>query len=405
MSSTEVTVVIPAYEPSPVLVDVVFDLLGAGVRGVVVVDDGSPDEYADTFARLEDVDGVELLRHEANRGKGAALRTAFEHVLDGDPAVPGVVTADADGQHTVTDILRVADALAQRAHTGRTLVLGERDFDLPAIPWKSRLGNKLTTQVVRGLSGHQLPDTQTGLRGLSRDLLDDALAVPGDRFDYEMRALMHLLDSGTTLVHVPIATVYEGGENDTTHFRPVRDSVVIYATLLRQLLTFAVTSLTGFAVDIGIFALLVAAAFAGDPGLVGIGVATIVARICSALVNYGANRFLVFGTQSTVQRSMTRYAVLAVGLVLASWLLTAALTPVLGRHVVWAKIAVDSGLFVASYLVQRRWVFTAPEPLATERHTPAPLPRHTAPGARRNPATRHPSSAARRERAGAAPTG
>lgn len=406
MSPVPVTVVIPAYEPAPVLVDLVRRLLEAGLTSVVVVDDGSPAEHDPTFRAVAGFRGVTLVRHQHNMGKGQALRTGLAEVLRCSPDGAGAVTADADGQHTVDDILSVAESLTEAAAGDpRVLVLGERDFDLPHIPWRSRLGNKVTTTVVRGLSGRRLPDTQTGLRGVSRALLSEMLEVPGDRFDYEMRALMHLVTSDAHLVHVPITTVYEDGENATTHFRPVRDSVIIYAAILRQLGRFLLTSGSGFLVDIAVFAAIMHLVFGGEARAGAVGVAAITARVCSALVNYGLNRTLVFADDSQVHRSLGRYATLAVGIVSASWLLTVTLTPVLGRHVVAVKIAVDLGLFVLSYLAQRRWVFAGPAQRGDGSRTPPPRPRHTAPAARRSPADRPPSSVAPRARAGAGPTG
>lgn len=354
-SLDQVVVVIPAYEPGDALPSIVTALRAVGLHRVLVIDDGSGPGFAEAFTAAEAA-GAEVLRHEVNRGKGAALRTAYEHVRATAPGA-GLVTADADGQHTVTDIHRVASRLAEGAGTARLCVLGERDFDLPDIPLRSRLGNKATTALVRALFGRRVPDTQTGLRGLSADLLPELLAVPGDRFDHEMRALMHLLSTRAEVVTLPIETVYEGGQNATSHFRPVADSAIIYAALLRQLGAFALTSVLGFLVDLTVFVLIVDLVFDSHPSLRAVGVATVGARVVSALVNYAANHLGVFGSRVRVHRALGRYALLAVGLLLASWLLTSGLSHLLGHHVVWAKVIVDSCLFVVSYLVQRRWVF------------------------------------------------
>lgn len=348
-------VVIPAYQPSEHLPQVVAAVVAHGLGQVLVVDDGSGESYAEVFARAGEA-GAQVVRHEANRGKGAALRTALAHVLEHVPGA-GVVTADADGQHRPEDIERVARELERRAGTARACVLGERDFHLPSIPLRSRFGNRLTTGIVTVLFGRTLPDTQTGLRGLSADLLPELLEVGGDRFDHEMRALMHLLATGAQIVHVPITTVYEGGENLTSHFRPLRDSAIIYAAILRQLGVFVLTSVLGFAVDILTFALVMDLAFAGHPTLRAVGVATLAARAVSALANYTLNHVVVFRSGARVHLALGRYLALAVVLLVASWLLTTGLSHLMGHHVVWAKLVVDSVLFLGSYVVQRRWVF------------------------------------------------
>src|SRR5689334_23087678 len=102
--SNRLAVVIPAYRPSAGLVDLVRSLSGRERNAIVVVDDGSGPEFAAVFAAAAALPNVELLRHAVNLGKGAALKTAFNHVLCVYPDLAGVVTADADGQHHPDDI-------------------------------------------------------------------------------------------------------------------------------------------------------------------------------------------------------------------------------------------------------------------------------------------------------------
>lgn len=374
MSVDRVVVIIPAYEPSEELPRLVAGIVAGGLPRVLVIDDGSGTAYSDVFDAAARA-GARVVRHDVNRGKGAALRSALAHVLEHAPESPGVVTADADGQHTAQDIRRVAQALAAREGTPRVCVLGERDFDLPDIPWRSRFGNKLTTGIIRLLFGRRLRDTQTGLRGMSTDLLPELLDVGGDRFDHEMRVLMHLLATHAEVVSVPIATVYEDGQNATSHFRPLRDSVVIYAAILRQLGAFVLTSGLGFLVDISVFVLVMDLVFDGHPTVRAVGVSTVVARVVSVAANYAVNHLVVFDADAQLRRSAGRYAVLAVGLLLSSWLLTTGLSHLLGHHVVWAKLIADTGLFFVSYLVQRRWVFRGNPPAVrapvSPRRTPA----------------------------------
>lgn len=109
-TQTRTTVVIPAYEPGPALVENTTALVAAGLT-VVVVDDGSGDAYRPVFAELDQ--RIHLLTHAQNRGKGAALETAYRYV-QAEIGPCTVVTADADGQHTVADITRIAAASTRR---------------------------------------------------------------------------------------------------------------------------------------------------------------------------------------------------------------------------------------------------------------------------------------------------
>lgn len=352
--------VIPSLHPGDELPRLVADMQAAGMTEVLVVDDGSGPAYEQIFAAIAVRKGCTVLTHEVNRGKGAALKTAMRHCLE-RPEVTGIVTADADGQHSAQDILAVSEHLdAAAREDDRVCVLGVRDFNLPDLPAKSRLGNRLTSGVVKLLLGRDIPDTQTGLRGFSRDLLPELLAVRGTRFEYEMNALMWALGHQVRVDEVPIQTIYHDQDNSQTHFRPVQDSVRIYGQLFAQAAGFVLSSLVGFAVDVLLFALIIDGVFNGASHFTAVAAATVAARIVSALVNFALNRHLVFQSRERASRSLGRYFTLAVGILATSAVLTSFVAWLLQGHVVWAKILVDGSLFLVSYLLQRRWVFAHP---------------------------------------------
>lgn len=221
-------VLIPAREPDEHLLLLVDDLLGCGFRYIVVVDDGSSRACAAIFEALQLLSSVHVVRHEHNRGKGRALKTGIDLILREMPLIQGVITADADGQHTAVDIARVATALAKN---GIKPVLGVRMFT-GAVPLRCRMGNGTTRFIFRRLTGVGLSDTQTGLRGFPRDLLPGLLQLQGERYEYEMAVLTHLCRAGRTPVEVPIETLYLDG-NRSSHFKPFRDSIRILLALVR----------------------------------------------------------------------------------------------------------------------------------------------------------------------------
>ena len=122
-------IVIPAYEPEFCLIDYVKELEEAGFSKPLIVDDGSGAAYETIFSTLKQM-GCTVLTHSVNRGKGAALKTAFQYLLDAETDLPGVITVDCDGQHTVKDVTAVKVSLS--AHPD-TLVLGCRNFGLSLI--------------------------------------------------------------------------------------------------------------------------------------------------------------------------------------------------------------------------------------------------------------------------------
>lgn len=226
----DIIVVIPAYEPDDSLIGLI-ERLGADFDRFIVVDDGSKTADA-TFECVAGMPGVTLLRHEVNRGKGAALKTAFAKVIADFPDAAGVVTVDADGQHLPEDVANVAKAT--RENPGR-YTLGVRAFS-GNVPLRSRFGNAWSRYFFFLLTGVMIYDTQTGLRGMPRDLLPELVAMPGDRYEYEMRMLVAAARKKLKPVQIQIKTVYLN-DNKASHFNPIRDSLRTQLTLLHAAFT------------------------------------------------------------------------------------------------------------------------------------------------------------------------
>lgn len=358
-------VLIPAYKPDESLVRLAQQITELDAHAeILVVDDGSGSTYVPIFTELA-IRGVTIITHPANRGKGAALRTGLAWARTHRPDQI-VVTADADGQHLPRDILRVGAKTERMASIGtRALVLGVRTlpdtrakFTEPTVPLRSRVGNALTVGFFTLATGTRIADTQTGLRGFTTQMIDWALSLRGDKYEYEFSMLLRASRAGVELIELPIVKVYEPG-NPSSHFRPIRDSARIYAPLLG----FLVSSCTGFIVDaLALFA-LVGVGFALLPAIV-------LARIISALTNFSINRILMNDGADRPSRavSLGRYAILAVGILLANAALMEVLTA-FGVVLIVAKILTELTLIPLSFAVQRRWVFLpALPPQTTEQN-------------------------------------
>ena len=338
-AAVTLVVLIPAYKPDERLAALVARLRGARRDcAVLVVDDGSGPQYAPFFTAAR-ARGAEVVSYPVNRGKGQALRTGLAHAAASWPDAE-VVCADADGQHTPSDIEAVAARVRETGH----MTLGVRHFSGP-VPLRSRIGNDVTALLFRGATGWRLADTQTGLRGYPAGQLAWLQEVPGDRYEYELSALLRAHELGLVVEQVEITTVYEPG-NTSSHFRPLQDSARIYAPLLR----FMGASLASFGIDwLGVMVI-----FATTGNLL---VAVVGARLVSGTANFFMNRRVFRARRGTVVRTAVRYTVLAVSLLAASYLVLKALTAV-GIPLGIAKALGDGAIYVASYVAQRRLVFT-----------------------------------------------
>lgn len=333
-------VLIPAYQPDARLPRLILELHRAyPSTKIVVVDDGSGEQYRDIFEASHTA-GAHVISYEHNRGKGYALREGFTWIRDvaGDSR-ECVVTADADGQHTLNDIFRVGRTCTD---TGKS-VLGVREF-VGHVPARSRIGNTATSALFWLATGWKLKDTQTGLRAFPVALLPALLEVQGDRYEYELRVLLHLAKFRHPVSQIPIETIYEAG-NPTSHFRPLQDSARIWAPLLK----FAASS--GVATVIDYVLVLVLNALTGA-----LFFPVIAARLVSASVNFAMNRRVFEATGVPLRRSALRYAALAVAVVAGSYTMLAVLTGI-GIPLWIAKIIADTTMYLVSYSAQSRYVF------------------------------------------------
>lgn len=223
-------IVIPALNPSETLIDYVEELLQQGAPFVIVVNDGSTMEANHIFENLSTMERCHVLTHDVNRGKGRALKTAFEHILENELNVKGVVTADCDGQHSIQDISKVAEAFEPGE---RSLVLGVRDLNAEHVPFRSTLGNRLTTVFFQWLFGYRLEDTQTGLRGIPLSELYTLTLLKGERYEYEINMLIYARRNRIPFKEIPIETIYFNN-NEGSHYKSIRDSIKIFRRMLRE---------------------------------------------------------------------------------------------------------------------------------------------------------------------------
>ncbi len=340
--------IVPSFCPDEGFETVLRQLAQAGFCRILVVDDGSGPGYRPLFDLAAGLPGCEVLRHEKNLGKGRALKTAFARFLQQPYGCLGVVTVDGDGQHSLEDVLRCAAALEENPHR---LVLGVRDFLAPDVPARSATGNRLTRAALGLFFGLHVSDSQTGLRGIPADFAAQLLAVEGERYEFETNMLLEAKNRRIEFLEVPIRTIYIDC-NASSHFRPVRDSLRIFAPLLR----FAFSGLSSALVDILLFALL-NWFFAALTPAVRYLIAVAGARLCSALYNFLLNRNMVFKSSSNYGGSFLRYALLCAGQTLCSYGGTYFFSEFAGLPAVAAKILVDLFLFFVSFRIQRRWVF------------------------------------------------
>jgi putative flippase GtrA len=337
-----IPVLIPAYNPDEFLWNVVDGLIRLDFKDIIIVNDGSKPEFERIFQRLEKMEECHIVRHAVNSGKGRALKTGLNYFYLNFPNSPGVVTADADGQHQPSDILKIAQALTES--TGK-LILGARKMSRD-IPFRSLFGNMLTRLVFFLAIGRKISDTQSGLRGLPRSLVPRLLKVAGERYEYEINMLILTKIQSVNIIEVPIETIYIE-HNVSSHFNPLFDSMKIYFQLLRY--TFS-SILTAF-FDFIIFTI----AFRLTGNII---VSILIARyVVGSVFNYIINRWLVFHSKSRVVSTLLKYYFALLIMSIISYFLIDMAMQHMGLQVIPAKLIVETVLFGLTFLIQRDFVF------------------------------------------------
>lgn len=333
-------IIIPAYNPNEKLVHLVTSLFDNGFNRILVVNDGSDNNCDKYFKSCSDLGAIVLL-HAVNFGKGRALKTAFNHCLTSLKPFKSVVTADADGQHLLADIIKVAN---KSSLDDQSLVLGTRKFNGGDVPFKSWFGNNLTKFIFKLLAGVKVQDTQTGLRGIPHHILPHLLRLSGDGYEYEMNMLIEHRSLGYKFSEVPIETVYIEN-NKASHFNPFWDSMKIYFLLIR----FGMSSFLGASLDFVIFGLTYP--------VVGVLGGMLIARSFATIVIFTLNKKVVFQDSTDTKTSFLKFVVLVI---IFAFIGTAAISGIhntWGTPIIYTKVFVEISLFLASFSIQRDFIF------------------------------------------------
>lgn len=334
---------LPAYNPIDSLPEYIRSLQQQKIfTHVVIVNDGSLATCDSIFESIAGLKGISLLKHAINQGKGAALKTGLNYIACEFPDVVGVVTIDADGQHTVMDACQVAKTLESKPDH---LIVGGRKFNR-GTPIRSFLGNFFTRHFFRLVIGLNLFDTQSGLRGIPASVIQDLLKVEANGYEFELDMLLRAMHWGIPIVEIPIQAVYLDG-NKSSSFRPFWDSLRIYFVLFR----FSIIALLSALVDYGIFILIY---YLVSPSVL---LALICGRIVSITFNYLNVRRYAFRARMSHWKTLPKYLLLAGFSGLMAWVLITGFMNMLNWHVVAAKVVAEVIMFVVNFLIQRDFIF------------------------------------------------
>jgi glycosyltransferase involved in cell wall biosynthesis len=224
MTHSDVTICIPAFNESAAIRDTLTSLkTEISEAEIIVVDDGSSDDTGD-LARS--IDGVIVIKHERNRGYGAALKTAMRR------STRGVVAwYDSDGQHTPSDLKRVLQPVLEGE---KDVVIGTRNADSSA-PRDRVLGKWILKHIAQFVAGDRIPDLNSGMRCFRKDAIMRYLHLLPDGFSASTTTTLLMMKRGYRMGYVGITAKERIGKSTV---KILRDGLRTTSLILRILILF-----------------------------------------------------------------------------------------------------------------------------------------------------------------------
>jgi len=219
--SERILAIIPALNAARTLGQVI-EQSRQQIEPVLVIDDGSTDGTGQVARDA----GATVLRHDLNRGKGAALKTGFAWALQN--GYDAVITLDADGQHLPSEIPKFVD---ERAKNGADLIIGGRAHLFGEMLPRRRNANRFSAWCIAKCSGVRITDSQSGFRLYSAKLVRE-LPLRANGFDMESEVIVRAGRRGFPIVTIPIDLGFVDGLA-TSHYKPLKDTLRIAWTVTR----------------------------------------------------------------------------------------------------------------------------------------------------------------------------
>lgn len=352
-SYNKTLIIIPTINPTVALIDHVLELITYNFD-VLVVDDGSDEQYEVIFARLRKMAKCKVIKTAKNFGHGISLKIAFNSFLTeyDSRSYNGVITTYSDEGYSPQDIFYLAEKLGNKVNT---MILGTRTFSSKVSEQDINRHN-VQNLVFSILDGRKFLDSTTGLRAYSHDVVRKMLDVPGANWEYELNMLQFAVENNINIEEQKINN--KGYVSNIVATLNFKDAMVVINTMLKSVYKFAIIAFVAFLLDIFIFRLVVTGAlfFGSQRGLLIILLATILARLLSAPLKFvlTGKYFLRKKLQVNIRK---KFAALNVVKVVISTAIVSILWYLLNGSEVSLKILVDTLLFCLFYRLEKQTIF------------------------------------------------
>jgi glycosyltransferase involved in cell wall biosynthesis len=193
----KIITIIPAYNEEKSIKSVVKRTLH--YSDVLVVDDGS----TDLTSSLVKETGVQVLKHQKNKGKGAAIKTGLNYVINKDYDM--LILMDGDGQHDPSCIPRLLSGMDKMDMRICSRFSGETPLNMSL---QRRISNRITTYLIKYLTGYNLTDSQCGFRVITIKSAPLLLDIPYNDYIYESEVIFQAAKNNLKFDEISIKCTY-----------------------------------------------------------------------------------------------------------------------------------------------------------------------------------------------------
>jgi len=212
---------IPAYNEASYIGSIVLQARQY-VDEVIVVDDGS----TDNTARIAELAGATIIRHNQNRGYGAAIQSILAEAKKRNPDV--LVLLDADSQHNPNEIPSLTEAVSE----GFDLVIGSREAQKDKTPRYRRIGQKVILHSTRLASKANLSDSECGFRAFSQRAISE-LELKASGMAVSSETIVRAAEKNLRITEVPISNIYT---MDGSTLNPIRHGIDVLSRIIAMIL-------------------------------------------------------------------------------------------------------------------------------------------------------------------------
>ena len=223
-----IILLIPAYKPSKRLIELINSINFSENFRAIIIDNGNEVEYFDIFNKLKKIKFVDIIRVEENKGKGFGLKKGIFHCYN-HTKCNKIIFADADGQHTKLDILRIKKELSKN-NKSNEFIISKRNHTLKT-PFLNLIGNTLFSLIFNFIFKTKVKDPLSGLRAMDIEEGKKLLSIKSHGFEFEVETIIFFKKSKLPIKNINTSATYF--KDNKSNFNKFFDSLKLLRKTVR----------------------------------------------------------------------------------------------------------------------------------------------------------------------------